>query len=51
MYEMYPEVWALADARRSAAGTPRRRPRREHCVLPPVIARQVAAAEERHVAG
>ena len=35
MYEMYPEAWA--QPRELSPERPRRRPRKEHCVLPPVI--------------
>lgn len=42
MYEMYPQIWAAeAD---EPAPRPRRRPRREHCVLPAVIVRQIEVA-------
>jgi len=34
MYEMYPEAWA---ERCESPGRPRRRPRKEHSVLPLVI--------------
>ena len=50
MYEMYPEVWAVADAQQGTPAPPRRRPRKEHSVLPAVIARQVQAAELRQPA-
>jgi hypothetical protein len=44
MYEMYPDAWALAEARQQARSDakPRRRPRKEHSVLPPVIAHQLS---------
>ena len=51
MYEMYPDTWALAAAQQGVPERPRRRPRKEHSVLPPVLARQVGAAEQRHVSG
>jgi len=47
MYEMYPEVWVVADPQQGAATPPRRRPRKEHSVLPAVIARQVRPPEPR----
>jgi hypothetical protein len=48
MYEMYPEIWAVADDAQHVAPTPpRRRPRKAHSVLPAVIARQLEAAEHR----
>ena len=45
MYEMYPHTWALAETRPGAVERPRRRPRKAHSVLPPVIARQLEGAE------
>ena len=51
MYEMYPETWAAATAPRDTPEPPRRRPRRAHCVLPAVIARQLEATGPRHVLG
>jgi hypothetical protein len=45
VYDMYPEVWAVADVRPPDLERPRRRPRRAHPVLPAVIARQLEAAE------
>jgi hypothetical protein len=51
MYEMYPEIWAVADdAQPTAPVRPRRRPRKPHSVLPALIARQVQAAERRQPA-
>jgi hypothetical protein len=51
MYEMYPEIWAVADdAQATAPVRPRRRPRKAHSVLPALIARQVQAAEQRQPA-
>jgi hypothetical protein len=48
MYEMYPEVWAVAEeAPPTVAARPRRRPRKEHTVLPAVILRQLQTAERR----
>lgn len=43
MYEMYPDAWAQAALRQQAApdAKPRRRARKEHSVLPPVIAHQL----------
>jgi hypothetical protein len=50
MYEMYPEVWAVADdAPAAATPRPRRRRRKEHSVLPAVIARQLQPAEPRRI--
>jgi hypothetical protein len=46
MYEMYPDAWALNDARRPAGSDakPRRRVRKEHPVLPAVILHQLSKA-------
>ncbi len=43
MYEMYPDAWAQAENRQQSAPDPkpRRRARKEHSVLPPVIAHQL----------
>ena len=43
MYEMYPDAWALNESRQQSApdAKPRRRARKEHSVLPPVIAHQL----------
>jgi len=51
MYEMYPEVWAVADAQQRPAEQPRRRPRKEHSVLPALIVRQLQATERRSAVG
>ena len=51
MYEMYPDTWALTGAQLGVPERPRRRPRKAHSVLPPVLARQVGAVEQRHVSG
>ena len=45
MYEMYPQHWAVAEARTAVVEPPRRRPRRAHSVLPAVIVRKLEAAE------
>lgn len=40
MYEMYPESWPAVGERRSPElgdRPPRRRPRKEHAVLPPAL--------------
>ena len=41
MYEMYPDAWAQAESRQQPDAKPRRRARKEHSVLPPVIAHQL----------
>lgn len=40
MYEMYPDTWAAADKPQAPATTakPRRRARKQHSVLPAVLA-------------
>jgi hypothetical protein len=54
MYEMYPETWTDSHQNRAshAAGRPRRRARKEHSVVPAVIAHQQQAvkheASEQH---
>jgi hypothetical protein len=41
MYEMYPDTWHVAeDGHHDSAGKPRRRARKEHPVLPVVLAPQ-----------
>ena len=40
MYEMYPEAWTQPP---ESPGRPRRRPRKEHSVLPPVITLHIEA--------
>jgi hypothetical protein len=38
MYEMYPEAWTMSEAQRLPETVePRRRARKEHCVVPPVL--------------
>jgi hypothetical protein len=45
VYEMYPQSWAVADARPADTERPRRRPRKAHPVLPAVVARQLEGGE------
>lgn len=48
MYDMYPRTWALDEGTlASAHERPRRRPRKEHVVLPAVILRAIQAGETR----
>jgi hypothetical protein len=48
MYDMYPQAWALDEGALGVAPErPRRRPRRQHSVVPAVIARSIQAAESR----
>ncbi|WP_375426165.1 hypothetical protein [uncultured Friedmanniella sp.] len=50
MYDMYPQAWALDEGTLgSAPERPRRRPRREHVVLPAVILRAIQAGESRRL--
>jgi hypothetical protein len=52
MYDMYPQSWASDDVPLGpVVQRPRRRVRKEHSVLPPVIARHVEAVETRRLAG
>jgi hypothetical protein len=51
MYDMYPEAWTAADERRSAAGAtarPRRRARKSHSVLPPVLTVPATTGDAGH---
>lgn len=44
MYEMYPEVWSLGvvpDRTSTTGDRPRRRPRKEHSVVPTVIVHRI----------
>ena len=48
MYEMYPQAWASGDPDPTTVPTrPRRRPRKDHSVLPPVLVRHVQAELRR----
>jgi hypothetical protein len=48
MYDMYPQAWALDEgALGSAQERPRRRPRRQHSVVPAVILRSIQASSTR----
>jgi hypothetical protein len=48
MYDMYPQAWALDEGALGVAPErPRRRPRRQHSVVPAVIARSIQAEESR----
>ncbi len=48
MYDMYPQAWALGEGTAASAHErPRRRPRKEHAVLPAVILRAIQAGEVR----
>lgn len=53
MYDMYPQAWAVGNDDRpdDAATRPRRRPRREHTVVPAVLVRSSAAGEARQPTG
>jgi hypothetical protein len=49
MYDMYPDSWTEAQAarpQRSASPRPRRRTRKEHSVVPAVIAHQLQTAKD-----
>lgn len=47
MYEMYPDAWAVPSERHVETGAkPRRRVRKEHSVLPPMIASQQQPGSE-----
>ena len=46
MYEMYPDTWGAGGAERSRAESgaqPRRRARKEHSVVPPILVRREQA--------
>jgi len=48
MYDMYPQAWASGSALPVAtAEPPRRRPRKEHSVLPAVLVRHLEAESRR----
>ena len=48
MYEMYPQTWASDEAQPGVAPQrPRRRPRKEHSVLPAVLVRHLEAELRR----
>jgi hypothetical protein len=48
MYEMYPDTWHVAeDGHHDTAGRPRRRARKEHPVVPVVIAAQAVPDRPR----
>ncbi len=48
MYEMYPQAWASGDAGQTTVPPrPRRRPRKDHSVLPPVLVRHLEAELRR----
>jgi hypothetical protein len=47
MYDMYPETWTDAQANRHQGGSsdqPRRRARKEHSVVPAIIAQRIDPA-------
>ncbi len=50
MYEMYPDAWAVAEDRsqQTPGAKPRRRARKEHSVLPDVIAHQTQSPKSAH---
>jgi hypothetical protein len=48
MYEMYPDAWTVFDDRHQATGhQPRRRARKEHSVVPAVLAQAQKAGSAR----
>jgi hypothetical protein len=48
MYEMYPEAWTVFEDRHQAAGhQPRRRARKEHSVVPAILAHAQKAGSSR----
>ena len=48
MYEMYPDAWTVFDDRHQATGhQPRRRARKEHSVVPAIVAQAQKAASTR----
>ena len=48
MYEMYPDAWTVFDDRHQATGhQPRRRARKEHSVVPAILAQAQKASPTR----
>jgi hypothetical protein len=47
MYDMYPQVWASGDASPATPPRPRRRPRKDHSVMPSVLVRHLEAEHRR----